>query len=96
LQYLAELRTVTVLFVNIDVKYEAQDDVATAKTLQFAVVGMQAVLSKFEGTVRQFIIDDKGGVLIAAFGLPPMSHEDDPQRAVEAAMEIKKILETLK
>jgi hypothetical protein len=34
--------------------------------------------------------------LIAAFGLPPMSHEDDPQRAVEAAMEIKKILETLK
>jgi class 3 adenylate cyclase len=34
------------------------------------------------------MIDDKGSVLIAGFGLPPFSHEDDANRAVETALEI--------
>jgi hypothetical protein len=38
---------------------------------------------------------DKGSVLIAAFGLPPLAHEDDAVRAVEASMELKKVLELL-
>lgn len=32
------------------------------------------------GTLRQFIVDDKGCVLIAVWGLPPLSHENDPER----------------
>jgi class 3 adenylate cyclase/tetratricopeptide (TPR) repeat protein len=91
-EYLAELRTVTVIFCNLDVKYEGDD---SPKKLQLAFVGMQAILNRFEGTVRQFILDDKGSVLIAAFGLPPLAHEDDAVRAVEASMELKKVLELL-
>lgn len=35
-------------------------------------------------------------MLIAAFGLPPLAHEDDSTRAVEAALDIYKLLVSLK
>jgi hypothetical protein len=35
------------------------------------------------------MMDDKGIVAIAAFGLPPISHEDDTVRGVQAAQAIK-------
>jgi len=56
---------------------------------------MQEAVYSFEGTIRQFIIDDKGSVLIAAWGLPPLSHEDDPARALRASMLIQKNLKAL-
>jgi class 3 adenylate cyclase len=93
-EYLAELRTVSVIFVNLHVTYV--DDVESPKTIQLSVAAMQAILGRFEGTVRQFLVDDKGSVLIAAFGLPPLSHEDDPLRAVDAALEMQKLLVSLK
>ena len=33
-------------------------------------------------------MDDKGSTLIVVFGLPPMSHQDDPLRAVLTADEM--------
>jgi adenylate cyclase 10 len=30
-------------------------------------------------------MDDKGSTLIVVFGLPPMSHQDDPLRAIMTA-----------
>ena len=44
---------------------------------------------RYEGSVHQFTIDDKGVTLIAAWGLPHVSHEDDAIRAVEAARAIR-------
>ena len=43
---------------------------------------MQTIIFKHEGIIRQFMIDDKGAVLIVGFGLPPQGHIDDPLRAV--------------
>ena len=37
-----------------------------------------AIIYQNEGSVRQFIMDDKGTVLICVFGLPPLAHTDDP------------------
>lgn len=54
---------------------------------------MQEVIFRFEGMVRQFLVDDKGTVLIAVFGVPPYKHIDDPIRAVKTALEISEILE---
>lgn len=53
---------------------------------------MQKAVYRYEGTVRQFIIDDKGSVLIAAFGLPPLSHQDDPILAIKSSMLLQKRL----
>ncbi|EGG14423.1 guanylyl cyclase [Cavenderia fasciculata] len=85
--YLAELRYITVIFVNLSYG-EIPDPTKDAKKLQEIVSEIQTIVYRYEGTVRQFIVDDKGCVLIAAWGVPPLSHEDDPSRAVEAAMEI--------
>jgi len=93
-EYLAELRTVSVLFVNLNIKWINETE--SPMQIQLCVAGMQAILARYEGTVRQFLVDDKGSVLIAAFGLPPLSHEDDAVRAVESALDIYKLLCALK
>eukprot|EP01125_Pyxidicula_operculata_P022380 TRINITY_DN910_c1_g1_i1.p1 TRINITY_DN910_c1_g1~~TRINITY_DN910_c1_g1_i1.p1 ORF type:complete len:2117 (+),score=467.99 TRINITY_DN910_c1_g1_i1:912-6353(+) len=60
--------------------------------LQEAVKSMQRDLYHYEGTVRQFLIDDKGSVMIGVFGIPPKTHEDEAHRAILASMQLQKNL----
>jgi hypothetical protein len=48
-----------------------------------------------EGSVNKFVMDDKGALLLCAWGLPPMAHVDDPHRATASAMELAAALEHL-
>ena len=81
--WLAELRRVTVLFITVSgLDYAAPD---APEHIQAMMLSLQEKLYAYEGSVRQFIVDDKGAVLIAALGLPPLSHEDDAARGVQAA-----------
>eukprot|EP00002_Diphylleia_rotans_P020458 TRINITY_DN3969_c0_g2_i1.p1 TRINITY_DN3969_c0_g2~~TRINITY_DN3969_c0_g2_i1.p1 ORF type:complete len:2015 (-),score=364.82 TRINITY_DN3969_c0_g2_i1:559-6603(-) len=91
-----ELRRVTVLFIQLpDLIVDSYSTMAKAMlALQNALVIIQKVLVAYEGTVRQFMIDDKGCVLIAAFGLPPFSHENDCERATRAAMKARADLQS--
>lgn len=82
LTWLAELRQVTVVFVNLT-GFNHETPLAEAQALMRA---MQTVLYRFEGSVNKLSVDDKGISLLSAFGLPPFAHEDDPERAVQAAM----------
>ena len=85
-----EMRTVTVMFVNLGMTdrdlldttryFQAVDKVhAVLLTAQHAVY-------RYGGTVNKFLMDDKGSTLIACFGLPPAEHHDDPSRAVLSAL----------
>lgn len=66
------------------------DDVGfNASATQIAVAALMEVLNFYKGTVRQFIVDDKGAVFIAAFGLPPFGHPDDERRGVMAAVDMR-------
>lgn len=56
---------------------------------------IQKALFQFEGSISRLQIDDKGIVLKAAFGLPPFFHENDPARAVLAALQIQDSLATV-
>ena len=60
--------------------------------VQVSVFSAMKVLAKYEGIVRQFIVDDKGAVLIGAFGVAPFGHEDDERRGMMAAVEIHTVL----
>ena len=44
---------------------------------------VQKAVYLYEGSINKFLMDDKGSTLIGVFGLPPMSHEDDPIREPE-------------
>ncbi|MEI6043863.1 MAG: adenylate/guanylate cyclase domain-containing protein [Chloroflexota bacterium] len=100
--WLAELRRVTVLFVNLpDFNFEipASDspiltpevyDLETLNTrrddTQAVMQALQIALYHYEGSINKLSVDDKGVTLVAALGLPPLAHEDDAARGVEAAL----------
>ena len=48
----------------------------------------QMAVYQYEGSINKFLMDDKGSTLLAVFGLPPLSHEDDATRGVLAALSI--------
>jgi class 3 adenylate cyclase len=84
----AELRPVAVLFVNFPQPKEIRFDL---ETLQSLTASLQKTIYRFEGSLKQWNFDEKGMSLVAVFGLPPFSHEDDPWRAVQAARDIRRI-----
>jgi hypothetical protein len=43
---------------------------------------------QYEGSINKFLMDDKGSTLLAVFGLPPLSHEDDATRGVLAGLSV--------
>jgi hypothetical protein len=81
------LRHLSVLFLRLP----ELDDI-TPGTLRQAndlVREVQEALYEYEGSVNKLGVDDKGTTMVAAFGLPPVAHEDDPVRAVRAALAIR-------
>ena len=56
---------------------------------------VQRCVFDHEGAVNKFVMDDKGALLLCAWGLPPMAHVDDPYRAAAAAMELSQALAAL-
>ena len=87
--WLAELRHVTVIFGQFEVRMSEPD---TIPALQRIMVAHQQALARFEGMVVQLIADDKGTVSLCCFGLPPLQHENDAPRAVRAAQAIQEEL----
>ena len=81
---MAELRDVVTLFVNItgldeDFRLQKLD---TVQKVMSAIVESH---STFGGTLRQFVVDDKGCVAIGALGVPHHTFEDNCVRAVNIA-----------
>jgi class 3 adenylate cyclase/tetratricopeptide (TPR) repeat protein len=87
-EWLAELRQITVVFVNLpDLDHRAALDEA-----QQAMQALQAALYRYEGSINKLSVDEKGTTLVAALGLPPLTHEDDPARGVQAGLAMQAAL----
>ena len=87
--WIAELRKVTILFINmpgIDQSTELAEAQELAQLIQQSVY-------RYEGSINKINVDDKGITVIAVLGLPPFSHENDPARGVQAALTIRKALQ---
>jgi class 3 adenylate cyclase len=87
-QWLSELRCLTVLFINLPDLNETTPPALAQKGMQI----LQKSLYHYEGSINKLNVDDKGTTLIAALGLPPLSHEDDAFRGTQAALTIQKRL----
>ena len=82
--WLAEMRHLSILFINLpDLTHETP--LAAAQQM---ILTLQNNLYRYEGSVNKISVDEKGATLVAAFGLPPMSHEDDAARSILAALSI--------
>lgn len=89
--WLAEQRRVTVLFINLP-DLQAGTPLGQAQALMRA---LQSMLYRYEGSVSRLGTDSKGPTLVAALGLPPLSHEDDAERGMQAALAIAGALREL-
>eukprot|EP00600_Ochromonadales_sp_CCMP1393_P012120 CAMPEP_0174996902 /NCGR_PEP_ID=MMETSP0005-20121125/656_1 /TAXON_ID=420556 /ORGANISM="Ochromonas sp., Strain CCMP1393" /LENGTH=1589 /DNA_ID=CAMNT_0016251369 /DNA_START=19 /DNA_END=4788 /DNA_ORIENTATION=+ len=87
LDYLGEIREVTTMFM----KWDGYDAVKHRDllSLQKCFKTTQEILSLSGAFVRQFLVDDKGCVLIACWGVPSHNHLDNAHRALCATVKIR-------
>lgn len=89
--WLAELRKVTVLFMNLP---EFSQD-SSLERAQETLRVIQRVANRFEGSLNKIGQDDKGVLIDVSFGLPPLAHTDDPLRGIQAALMLRDELNAL-
>ncbi len=86
-RFLAELRPAAALFLRFQ-GIDYAGDPRARDLLDGFVRWVQQVLAQYEGTLIQLTIGEKGSYLYAAFGAP-IAHDDDPLRAVSAALQLR-------
>ncbi|HLF27902.1 MAG TPA: tetratricopeptide repeat protein [Anaerolineae bacterium] len=92
-EFLAELRPAVALFLRFGgIDYDS-DEAAGAKLHDF-IQAVQRILKRYEASLLQLTIGDKGSFLYAAFGAP-VAHEDDAVRAASAALELRALAPAL-
>ena len=88
--WVSELRYISILFINLP----GLSASTSLNESQKAISTIQDVLYSLEGSINKISADEKGVTVLAAFGLPPASHEDDAIRAVRGAIDIQARLKT--
>lgn len=88
-RWLGELRRITVMFAKFPSPEAGTSAALVVGRAQSVMAALQTAVYRFEGSVNKISVDEKGIMLLAAWGLPPDSHEDDPARAVRAALAVQ-------
>ena len=91
----AELRRLSVMFLNLGIDLSDAKTVPGLKRIQLVIVTVQKCVYKYQGSLNKLLMDDKGSTLIVIFGLPPMAHQDDPVRATLTAIDLIKDLKAI-
>jgi len=90
-EFLAELRPAVALFLLFGgIDYDADEEAHTR--LDAYIRAVQDIVARYEGSLLQLTIGDKGSYLYVAFGAP-LAHEDDVVRAASAALELRALKE---
>ena len=90
LRWLAEMRTITTVFVKVTLTSEDTSSVTSvAQALQQAFRAISPIVRRAAGTVAKILAFDKGYTFMIVFGLPGQKLEDGCRRAVVAAREIQ-------
>ncbi len=84
--WLAEFRTVTVLFLNLGIDADHEEQ------LHAAMQAIQAIVGRYGGSVNQLVADDKGIAVVVGFGVAESVYEDNPVRAIKTALELRERL----
>ncbi len=86
-EFLTELRPAVAMFVRFDgIDYDG--DPAAGEKLDAFIRWVVAIVQRFGGALVQLTIGDKGSFFYVAFGAP-VAHENDNQRALSAALELR-------
>lgn len=83
---ISELRVVTTMFLKLD-SYSPERSVDLTNLQPFFHMAQEAIFLS-GGVLRQFLVDDKGCVLIALWGVPSASYSNNANRALVCATTI--------
>ena len=85
--FVNEHRVVTVLFIRIQ-DFNYASDPHVGEQLQAYFLNVIQIVAKYDGYLNKIDMGDKGSKFIILFGAP-VGHENDEQRAIRCALEIK-------
>eukprot|EP00981_Chlorochromonas_danica_P003669 scaffold681_cov173-Ochromonas_danica.AAC.32 len=88
LDNIGELRQVTTLFMSLD-SYDKNEEGRDPLKLQPLLARAQECLRESGAFLRQFLVDDKGCVLIAMWGVPSYSYANNCSRAIYFAVSLQ-------
>ncbi|CAD8156300.1 unnamed protein product [Paramecium octaurelia] len=88
----AELRRLSIMFVNLKMDLNSAKNAQGLEQIQRVIKTVQKCIYMHEGSLNKLLMDDKGSTLIVVFGLPPLSHQNDPVRAILTAQLMNKEL----
>jgi adenylate cyclase len=91
--FLAEIRPTVAVFMRFSgIDYDGDD--AAGEKLDAMIRAIQAIVDKYEGTLIDLNIGDKGSYLYVNFGAP-LAHENNATRAASAALELRDLPQQL-
>mmetsp|Transcript_20778 Transcript_20778/g.29874 ORF Transcript_20778/g.29874 Transcript_20778/m.29874 type:complete len:1773 (+) Transcript_20778:103-5421(+) len=87
-EHIAELRLVTTMFIQL---FNLDEDFNSGRITrpQQALLTVLDSMKRLQGSLRQYVVDDKGCVIICCFGVPGFSSSDDSVRAITSAFRIR-------
>jgi adenylate cyclase len=85
--FLAEIRPTVAVFMRFaGIDYDRDD--AAGEKLDATIRAVQAIVDRYQGTLIDLNIGDKGSYLYVNFGAP-LAHENNATRAASAALELR-------
>jgi class 3 adenylate cyclase len=94
--FINEIRQLTILFMGFPSLRDPNPELAhQLQPVQDTVMAVSRVMHEFQGSFVQFRCDEKGFLAICAFGLPGVSHANNPERGVLAALKTQALVEGL-
>ncbi|XP_077868154.1 adenylate cyclase type 10-like [Saccoglossus kowalevskii] len=92
LEYLSEMRQVTIIFINLTLAKGSKHDESDA--LQSAFNTVYNSLKRYHGRLNKVFMFDKGCTFLAIFGLPGDKHEDDCAHALQCSHKMHDLLKS--
>ena len=83
-----EIRLVSSMFLNIKVDLSQLKCENDYMKVQIIANTVQRCIYRTRGALNKFLMDDKGIVMLVAWGLPPLSSRNDPLDAVSSCITI--------
>ena len=85
-----EIRIVSIMFIKLNFDFSTVSDSYpdTFSYIQEIIRTIQQCSYATKGSLNKFLMDDKGSVVLLAWGLPPFSSEDDAIHCVATATQI--------
>ncbi|KAJ8711801.1 hypothetical protein PYW08_008755 [Mythimna loreyi] len=93
LEYLTEMRQVSILFVTLKPRYSSFTQLITIVNNSYQITC--GIVYKSMGCVNKIILFDKDVMILVVFGLRGFKHESEAQAALKCAYSIKKSLAAL-